>query len=383
MSTKLDAPAASPSARRLAEEHGLDLSSIKGTGPAGKITKGDVIEAIEASGQGGGAPSAPQPSASPSSIEETSAPESATRTVAASPVARRLAEQKGIDLAAIQGSGPRGRIVKADVEAFDQADSPEQPKPTEASPPVPPPSPSPSPTEAADMEFEAPFETQKLTNVRKVIARRLTEAKQTIPHFYLTADIRLDPLLDLRRQLNASLAEDGVKLSVNDLLIKALARALQRVPACNVSYRDDTLLQFSREDISVAVAGPAGLITPVIRDAGGKSVAAVSSEMGELAQKARDGKLQPHEYQGGTASLSNLGMFGIKEFSAVVNPPQGMILAVGAGEKRAVVMDDEITLATVMSVTGSFDHRAIDGALGAQLMQAFKDCVEKPFSLLA
>ncbi|MEM6828268.1 MAG: 2-oxo acid dehydrogenase subunit E2 [Pseudomonadota bacterium] len=373
MSTKLDTPAASPSARRLAEEHGLDLGSIRGTGPAGKITKGDVTEAVEASGQGGDAPSAPQPAPPPPPSEGVSAPDSATSAVAASPVARRLAEEKGIDLATIQGSGPKGRIVKADVEAFDPAANPDPivpPKPTETSPPVPPASPSPSPTEAADMEFEAPFETQKLTNVRKVIARRLTEAKQTIPHFYLTADVRLDPLLDLRQQLNASLVADGIKLSVNDLLIKALARALQRVPACNVSYREDTLLQFSREDISVAVAGPAGLITPVIRDAGGKSLAAVSSEMGELAQKARDGKLQPHEYQGGTASLSNLGMFGIKEFSAVVNPPQGMILAVGAGEKRAVVIDDEITLATVMSVTGSFDHRAIDGALGAQLMQA-------------
>ncbi|MEO1048116.1 MAG: 2-oxo acid dehydrogenase subunit E2 [Pseudomonadota bacterium] len=386
MSTKLDAPAASPSARRLAEEKGVDLSSIKGTGPAGKITKGDVTEAVEALGQGGGSPTAPQSSSPPPPSEEASAPDSGASAVAASPVARRLAEEKGIDLAAIQGSGPKGRIVKADVEAFDPAAQPEpaaQPKPTETSPPVLPASSGSSPTEAAGTEFEAPFETQKLTNVRKVIARRLTEAKQTIPHFYLTADTRLDPLLDLRRQLNASLGKDGVKLSVNDLLIKALARALQRVPACNVSYRDGTLLQFSREDISVAVAGPAGLITPVIRDAGGKSLVAVSSEMGELAQKARDGKLQPHEYQGGTASLSNLGMFGIKEFSAVVNPPQGMILAVGAGEKRAIVIDDEITSGTVMSVTGSFDHRAIDGALGAQLMQAFREIVESPFSLLA
>lgn len=231
-------------------------------------------------------------------------------------------------------------------------------------------------------DLDAPFEVQKLNNVRKVIARRLTEAKQTIPHIYLTVDIRLDALLKLRGELNKSLEADGVKLSVNDLLIKALARALQRVPKCNVSFQGDTLLQYMRQDISVAVAAPSGLITPIIRDAGRKGLAEISTEMKALANKAKEGKLQPHEFQGGTASLSNLGMFGTKQFDAVINPPQAMILAVGAGEQRPWVEDGQIVAATVMSATGSFDHRAIDGADGAQLMEALKNLVENPMGLV-
>jgi pyruvate dehydrogenase E2 component (dihydrolipoamide acetyltransferase) len=232
-------------------------------------------------------------------------------------------------------------------------------------------------------DFGIPYDAAKLNNVRKTIARRLTEAKQTIPHIYLTVDVRLDALLKLRGQFNAALEASGIKLSVNDLLIKALAKALVQVPKCNVSFAGDELRTFKRADVSVAVAAPSGLITPIIVDAGAKSVSAIATEMKALAAKARDGKLQPHEYQGGTASLSNLGMFGIKQFDAVINPPQGMILAVGAGEARPFVVDGALAVATVMSATGSFDHRAIDGADGAALMQAFKALVENPLALVA
>ena len=234
----------------------------------------------------------------------------------------------------------------------------------------------------AESEYGAPYEEEKLTNVRKVIARRLTESKQQVPHYYLAVDVRLDALLDLRKQLNAGLEADGVKLSVNDLLIKALARALMRVPQCNVSFQGDTLHRYTRADVSVAVAAPTGLITPIITEADTKGLAAISKQMKTLAEKARDGKLQLHEYQGGTASLSNLGMFGIKQFDAVINPPQGMIMAVGAGEQRPYVVDGELQVASVMTASGSFDHRAIDGADGAQLMEAFKQLCENPMGLV-
>ncbi|QSB44053.1 pyruvate dehydrogenase complex dihydrolipoamide acetyltransferase [Tsuneonella flava] len=310
------------------------------------------------------------------------APKADGDRVIASPLAKRIAEQKGIDLSAVTGSGPNGRIVKADVEAANpgtaaKADAASAPSQATAS------APAPTATAASVPDFGIPYEAEKLNNVRKVIARRLTEAKQTIPHIYLTVDVRLDALLKLRGELNAALEPQGVKLSVNDLLIKALARALVQVPKCNVSFAGDELRKFSRADISVAVAAPSGLITPIVTDAGAKSISAISTEMKELAGKARDGKLQPHEYQGGTASLSNLGMFGIKQFDAVINPPQGMILAVGAGEKRPWVIDDALGVATVMSATGSFDHRAIDGADGAELMKVFKELCEAPLGLVA
>ena len=299
--------------------------------------------------------------------------------VIASPLAKRIAEQKGIDLAGVTGSGPNGRIVKADVENAQPGSVAAGTAPSEGRA-------APAPTAATPTalpDFGIPHTDEKLGNVRKVIARRLTEAKQTIPHIYLTVDVRLDALLKLRGELNAALEAQGVKLSVNDLLIKALAKALLQVPKCNVSYGGDVLRTFSRADISVAVAAPSGLITPIIVDAGSKSVSAIAAEMKALAGKAREGKLQPHEYQGGTASLSNLGMYGIKQFDAVINPPQAMILAVGGGEKRPYVVDDSLQIATVMSATGSFDHRAIDGADGAELMQAFKALVEAPLGLVA
>ncbi|OYW87338.1 MAG: pyruvate dehydrogenase complex dihydrolipoamide acetyltransferase, partial [Sphingobium sp. 32-64-5] len=235
----------------------------------------------------------------------------------------------------------------------------------------------------AAQDFGIPHVAEKLSGMRKTIARRLTESKQQVPHIYLTVDVRLDALLKLRSELNASLAGRGVKLSVNDLLIKALAISLMEVPECNVQFAGDQLLKFSRADISVAVSIPSGLITPIIKEADTKSIAAISTEMKDLGARAKEGKLKPEEFQGGTASISNMGMMGIKEFAAVINPPQAMIMAIGAGEQRPYVIDDALQIATVMSVTGSFDHRAIDGADGARLMAAFRQLVENPLSMLA
>ena len=298
--------------------------------------------------------------------------------VVASPLAKRIAADKGIDLAGVAGSGPKGRIVRADVEGLTGGVAAPAPVAAPAAVAAAPAAP------AALADYGIPHEDVALSGMRKVIARRLTESKQTVPHIYLTVDVRLDALLALRGQLNAALAGRGVKLSVNDLLIKALGVALMQVPSCNVAFAGDTLRQFSRADISVAVSIPGGLITPIITDAAGKGVAQISTDMGALAAKAKEGKLQPAEYQGGTASLSNMGMMGIKHFEAVINPPQGMIMAIGAGEKRPGVMEDgSLGIATVMSATGSFDHRAIDGADGAQLMAAFRALVENPLALVA
>ena len=327
------------------------------------------------------APTAPAAKAAPASAVKSDGDR-----VIASPLAKRIAAEKGIDLSTIKGTGPGGRIVKADVEdAQPGAAAPAAPAaPAEkaASAPAAAPKTESVPV-AAILDFGIPFEDQKLSMMRKTIARRLTESKQTVPHIYLTVDIRLDALLKLRGELNGALAARGVKLSVNDLLIKALGQALIQVPKCNVSFAGDTLRQYSRADISVAVSIPSGLITPIITDAGSKSASAISVEMSALAAKAKEGKLQPHEFQGGTASLSNMGMMGIKQFEAVINPPQGMIMAIGAGEARPYVVDGALAIATVMSATGSFDHRAIDGADGAALMQAFKTLVEAPLGLVA
>ena len=344
-------------------EEAKAASTEKAEAPAKNEKPAPKAEATEA-----------KPAPAPSAPKAAAAPKADGDRIIASPLAKRIAEQKGLDLAAVKGSGPNGRIVKADVEGAQPGTAPAKAETAAAAPAA-------KPAQAGS-DLDAPYEAQKLNNVRKVIARRLTEAKQTIPHIYLTVDVRLDALLKLRGELNKSLEADGVKLSVNDLLIKALARALQRVPKCNVSFQGDELFQYSREDISVAVAAPSGLITPIVRDAGRKGLAQISTEMKELAGKAKDGKLQPQEYQGGTASLSNLGMFGTKQFDAVINPPQAMILAVGAGEQRPHVVDGALAVATVMSATGSFDHRAIDGADGAQLMEAFKKLVENPMGLL-
>ena len=334
--------------------------------PVAKPERAEPVEAVPIA-----APQAPISEAK--SGTSTGARQADEQRIIASPLAKRIAADRGIDLKAVQGSGPNGRIVKADVEDAGSATATNGSAPTAAS----------TTPGTAVSDFGIPHESEKLNNIRKTIARRLTEAKQTIPHIYLTVDVRLDALLKLRGELNKALEADGIKLSVNDLLIKALAKALLRVPKCNVSFAGDQLLKYSRADISVAVAAPSGLITPIIVDAGIKGVAQISAEMKALADKAKAGKLQPHEYQGGTASLSNLGMFGIKQFDAVINPPQAMIMAVGAGEPRPYVVDGALSVASVMSATGSFDHRAIDGADGAQLMQAFKDLIEAPLGLVA
>jgi len=299
--------------------------------------------------------------------------------VKASPLAKRIAANAGVDLNGVTGTGPNGRIVKADVEALSAdvrspAATPLVDTGLHRDAPA-------APITAIDTDI--PHEVVKLSNMRKTIARRLTESKQTVPHIYLTVDIRLDALLKLRSELNASLEARGVKLSVNDMLIKALGLALIQVPKCNVSFAGDNMLQYSRADISVAVSVATGLITPIITDAANKSLSKISTEIGELAGRAKEGKLQPHEFQGGTASISNMGMMGIKQFDAVINPPQAMIMAIGAGEKRPYIVDDALAIATVMSATGSFDHRAIDGADGAELMKVFKELVEKPLGLVA
>ncbi|AGH49363.1 pyruvate dehydrogenase E2 component [Sphingomonas sp. MM-1] len=351
---------------------GEDASAAASSAPAPKAEKPAEAPAPKAEPATAKAEApkadAPRPAAQPAASGDR---------VKASPLARRIAQAQGIDLAAVTGSGPHGRIVKADVEGV---------KPGAAAPaaaagaPAAQPAPAPAPAAAP---AGIPAETIKLSNMRKTIAKRLTESKQTVPHYYLTIDCNLDALLKLRGELNAGLEGRGVKLSVNDLLIKALGVALAEVPDANVQFAGDNLVKFQRSDISMAVAIPGGLITPVITDVVNKPLSRIATEAKDLAARAREGKLAPEEYQGGTASISNLGMFGIKQFDAVINPPQGMILAVGAGEKRPYVVNDALAIATVMTATGSFDHRAIDGAVGAELMAAFKRLVEKPLGMLA
>jgi pyruvate dehydrogenase E2 component (dihydrolipoamide acetyltransferase) len=295
--------------------------------------------------------------------------------VKVSPLALRIASFKKIDLDNIVGSGPGGRILRKDLGL-----SPASP-PTDMAPPK-----RTAPSEASSTPVvhplaDLPHELVKMSNMRKTIARRLTESKQHVPHIYLSLDVRLDALLTLRADLNEAYAARGGKLSVNDMIIKALALALIEVPACNVQFAGDHFAQFQRADISVAVSIPGGLITPVITGAETKSLSTIAADMRDLAERARAGKLQPHEYQGGTASLSNLGMFGISQFNAIINPPQAMIMAVGAGEERPVVENGAVTAATVMTVTGSFDHRVIDGADAAALMQAFQRLLQTPLRL--
>ncbi len=299
----------------------------------------------------------------------------------ATPLARRIAKDKGLDLAAIKGSGPHGRIVKADVENATVAPAATQ-QPAAAAPAAAPA--GPDANAILKMYEDRDFEEVSLDGMRKTIAARLTEAKQTIPHFYLRRDIQLDALLAFRSDLNKQLETRGVKLSVNDFIIKACALALQQVPDANAVWAGDRILKLTPSDVAVAVAIEGGLFTPVLKDAHMKSLSALSAEMKDLATRARDRKLAPHEYQGGSFAISNLGMFGIDNFDAVINPPHGSILAVGAGAKKPVVgADGEIKAATVMSVTLSVDHRVIDGALGAEFLTAIKDGLENPVAMLA
>ncbi|HXC57278.1 MAG TPA: pyruvate dehydrogenase complex dihydrolipoamide acetyltransferase [Rhizomicrobium sp.] len=310
----------------------------------------------------------------------------------ASPLARRIAEQKGVDLAAVHGSGPRGRIVKADVEAAKPGARPAAaPAPAaKAAPPASPPlAAAPSIAGIAPLpDARAYFKPEDYEEIphdamRKAIARRLTSAKTLIPHYYLTVDCRIDNLMAMRARLNAtSPKENGFKLSVNDFVVKASALALMRVPEVNASWTDSAMLRHKHADVGVAVALDFGLITPIVFAAEGKGLAVISNEVKALAERARAKKLKPSEFEGGGFSISNLGMFGIKDFTAVINPPQAAILAVGAGEKRAVVARDAVEVATMMTVTLSCDHRVIDGATGARFLQAFKGFIEEPAAML-
>ncbi len=326
------------------------------------------------------------PTAERSATPAPAAPAASDGTrIFASPLARRIAADQGLDLSALRGSGPHGRIVKADVLAA--GDAPAKPAPT-AGPAVSTATPAPAPSVSADaiakIYADREFTEIPLDGMRKTIAARLTEAKQTIPHFYLRRDIKIDNLLSFRGQLNKQLEARGVKLSVNDFIIKACALALQTVPAANAVWAGDRVLQLTPSDVAVAVAIEGGLFTPVLKDAEQKSLSTLSAEMKDLATRARSKKLAPHEYQGGSFAISNLGMFGIDNFDAVINPPHGAILAVGAGVKKPVIDEDgQVSVATVMSVTLSVDHRVIDGALGAELLQAIVDNLENPMGMLA
>jgi len=336
--------------------------------------------------------SAPVASAPTPPVSRTPAPVAKEGRILASPLAKRLAAEKGVDLSAIKGSGPHGRIVKADVASAEPGTA----KPAAAAPasapaaaPAAMPAAKPAQVEMAAetralLDERIPHTVEKLSGMRKTIARRLTQSMQEAPHIYLTVDIRLDKLMAMRSELNAALEKQGVKISVNDMLVKALGKALIDVPECNVSFAGAELIRYSRADISVAVSIPGGLITPIVQDANGRSFSEIALAAKDLAQRAKEGKLKPEEYQGGTASISNMGMMGIKHFTAVINPPQAAILAIGAGEKRPWVMPDgSLGVATVMTATGSFDHRAVDGADGARLMAAFRDYVEAPLKMVA
>ncbi len=337
-------------------EEGEDSSAAEGF-------SGDAAPAAAPAAAPEAAPApAPAPAAAP-------APRANGARIIASPLARRMAEQAGIDLGAVNGSGPRGRIVKRDIEAAiagGTAPAAAAPAPAVAAP-------TPVPAGAAVTE-------QPNSGMRKVIAQRLQESKQTIPHFYLSVDCEIDDLLKIRKDLNGR--SDDIKLSVNDFVVRALALALRKVPEANASWGDAATLLYNTVDVSVAVAVDGGLVTPVVRNADNKGLAQISAEMKDFAARAREGKLAPEEYQGGSFSVSNLGMFGIKEFSAIINPPQAGILAVGAGEQRPVVKDGALSVATVMSCTLSGDHRVVDGAVGARLLAAFKALIEDPLTML-
>ncbi|MFZ5721795.1 MAG: 2-oxo acid dehydrogenase subunit E2, partial [Pseudomonadota bacterium] len=298
----------------------------------------------------------------------------------ASPLARRLAEQKGIDLSAVSGSGPHGRIVKADIDKAQpgQAKAPASAAPGPAS--------AAAPRQAQSLEqmgiAPGSYDLIPLDGMRKTVARRMTDSFRDVPHFPLTIDVELDELLAARTKINAMLERQGVKISVNDMVLKAAAVALMRVPEANASYTPDGIAMHHHADIAMAVAVPGGLITPIIRACETKGLAQIATEAKDLAERARNKKLKPEEFQGGTFSVSNLGMFGIKTFASILNEPQGAILSVGAGEKRPVVRGDKLEIATVMSVTLTCDHRVVDGATGARWLGAFKPLIEDPITLI-
>ena len=334
---------------------------------------------------------APAPKAAPSApVPQAPAPAPAAHDgnrIFASPLARRLAKEAGIDIARIQGSGPHGRVIQRDIEAAQSGKGLKAPAAASAAPPAYVPPAGPSDEQVRALFEEGSYEVVPHDGMRRTIAQRLTQSTQTIPHFYLTMDCNIGKLLQAREEINAAAPKDkdgkpAYKLSVNDFVIKALALALQRIPDANVSWTDAGMLKHKHSDVGVAVAMPGGLITPIIRKAETKSLSAISNEMKDFARRARDRKLKPAEYQGGTSAVSNLGMYGIKDFTAVINPPHATILAVGSGEERAVVKNGKIEAAWMMGVTLSCDHRAVDGALGAELLGAFKTLIENPVMMV-
>src|SRR5499427_5897440 len=348
-----------------------------------------LLEEGETALPAGAAPapiSAPKPAAAPAPKATAPAPASPTPAppppkpaaapsggrIFASPLAKRIAAETGIDLSRLKGSGPNGRIVKADVE---------QAKPTAA--PAAAPAPKVAPAPSAQLVFVAPGDTRvPHTSIRKVIARRMLESKQTVPHFYLTVDLEIDALLAARQAINDVARKMGAKVSVNDMVIKACAKALRDHPECNASWTEEEMIQYGAVDISVAVATERGLITPIVRNADMKGVAQISIEMKDLAARAKEGKLKLNEFQGGGFTISNLGMFGIQNFAAIINPPQAMILAVGVGEERVVARKGQMVVRNMMSCTLAVDHRVVDGAMGAQFLQTLRSYVEQPAAML-
>ncbi|MEW7008233.1 pyruvate dehydrogenase complex dihydrolipoamide acetyltransferase [Lentilitoribacter sp. EG35] len=401
-----------------------EIETDKATMEVESVDEGEVLELLVEAGTEGvkvnsviavisgeevGAPAAPAATPAPAVVAEakTEAPAAAVSPapattpgvasakadgarVFASPLARRIAKDAGLDVSVVSGSGPKGRIIKRDVEAAiangvtaaPQATATPAAANASASKP-----PSMSDEQVLKLFDDDSYELVKHDGMRKTIASRLQESKQNVPHFYVTADCEIDALLALRSQINKSAPvkddKPAFKISVNDMVIKAMALALRDVPEANVSWTADNMVKHKHVDVGVAVSIDGGLITPIVRKAEEKTVSTISKEMKDLAGRARDKKLKPAEYQGGTTAVSNLGMFGVKNFSAIVNPPHSTILAVGAGEKRAIVKDGELAVATVMSVTLSTDHRSVDGALGAELMAAFKGHIENPMGMLA
>jgi len=344
----------SPSVRRIAVENDLDLSTVKGTGREGRVTKGDALAATH---------------------PPTERIERDSDRIFASPIARRLAKEQNLDLASLAGSGPGGRIIERDLSGA---------KPAAAKPAA-----APASQPAAQLSLEGmgippgSYDLIPLDGMRRTVARRLTEAARDIPHFPLTIDVEIDALLASRAEINALLEKEGVKISVNDMIIKACAMALKHEPNANASYSPEGIALHHNADVAMAVALEGGLITPIIRKAETKSLAQIATEAKDLAARARARKLKPEEYLGGTFSVSNLGMFGIRQFSSIINPPQGCILSVGVGEKRPIVRNDQLAIATMMTVTLTCDHRVVDGATGAKWLQAFRTMIEKPATMLA
>jgi pyruvate dehydrogenase E2 component (dihydrolipoamide acetyltransferase) len=359
-----------------------------------KAAAAEVSPSTPAS-SGNGHEATTQATAAPQPALETAAPSAArtnghgTQRVFSSPLARRLAKEAGVDIGRVQGSGPHGRVIARDIEAARAGRGLRAPAAEPAAVPSPPRAARPPTADKIRALFaEGSYEVVPHDNMRKIIAQRMVEATSTIPHFYLTLDCNLDKLLAAREEINASAPRDGegkpaYKLSVNDFVVKALALALQKIPDANVTWTEGALLKHRHSDVGVAVAIPAGLITPVVRQAETKSLSVISREMKDFATRARVRRLKPEEYTGGTTAVSNLGMYGIKQFTAVINPPHATILAVGAGEARALVKNGAVSVATQMTVTLSCDHRAVDGALGAELISAFKSLIEQPVMMLA